>query len=330
MNKAIRLLAGVVLAGALAGCEWQSTPSGDASNTSGYFVNFSGVYRGAPGRFLVSNYSLASSSTSTTTPGTGSGGSTSQPFINESQGTAVGTATDPLVKISGNVSRIPVVAGTVSIFVYDQATGVLIGTFTDNGGGALAGTFLVGGVIQFAGSGEIVYATGAWFVNLALPGIQTTVRITASYRQNTTPESGSSTVTTTSDVHPGSTGTSIFSFTVQQDGSSIKLIDNNGMEYVGSAGTPVFTSDNLQTTTSSGSGSSSSSGTTVTPDGPVTMSFNATGTSLAGFTVNIVGSFNGFYQTDQRLINRTISGTWIEVGGKTGDIYGLADDSTAN
>jgi hypothetical protein len=44
----------------------------------------------------------------------------------------------------------------------------------------------------------------------------------------------------------------------------------------------------------------------------------------------MVGSFNGFYQTDQRLINRTISGTWIEVGGKTGDIYGLADDSTAN
>lgn len=327
MNKTIRLLAGVVLAGALAGCEWQSTPSGDASTTSGYFVNFSGVYRGAPGRFLVSNYSLASSATTTTTTSSGSGGSTSQPFINESQGTAAGSAIDPLVKISGNVSKIPVVAGTVSIFVYDNATSALIGTFTDNGAGALSGTFLVGGVIQFAGSGEIVYATGAWFVNLALPGIQTTVTIKASYRQNTTPESGPS-ETPSSDVHPGSTGVSIYSFTVQQDGSSIKIIDNHGMEYIGSAGTPVFTSENLQPTTTSDS--SSSSGTTLTPDGPVTMSFNATGTSLAGFTVNMVGSFNGFYQTDQRLINRTISGTWIEVGGKTGDIYGLADDSTAN
>ena len=327
MNRAIRLLAGVVLAGALAGCEWESTPSGDSSSTSGYFVNFSGVYRGATGRFLVSNYSLSSSST--TTPDTGSGGSTSQPFVNENQGTAVGSATDPLVKISGNVSKIPVVPGTVSIFVYDNATSALIGTFTDNGAGSLAGTFLVGGVIQFSGSGEFVYATGAWFVNLALPGIQTTVTIKASYRQNTTPESGSSTVTTSSDARPGSSGTSIYSFTVQQDGSSIKIIDNNGMEYVGSAGTPVFTSENLETSTSSGSGSSSS-GTTVTPDGPVSMSFNATGTSLAGFTVNMVGSFNGYYQTDQRVINRTISGTWIEVGGKTGDIYGLADDSTAN
>jgi hypothetical protein len=322
MKKAIRLLAGVVLAGALAGCEWESTPSSEATSSSGYFVNFSGVYRGAPGRYLVSSYSLSSSST-TTGGGTSSGGSSSVAFVNENQGSASGSSALPLTKFGGNLAKIPVVSGSVTIFMRDASTSTLIGTFNDTGAGQLQGTALLEGVVPISGLGEINYATGAWYINLSLPGLTGSFSLSASYRQDTTPESDSSTVDT-GTVSSGATGGTIYSFTVQQDGSSISIIDNNGKQYFGTAAAPVFTSENLQSSTSG------STTETVTQDGPVTMSFNATGTSAAGFTVNIVGSFNGLYTDGQRVTGRTISGTWIEVGGKTGDIYGLADDSTAN
>jgi hypothetical protein len=265
-----------------------------------------------------------SSSSSTDSGDTSGGGSTSAAFINENQGSASGSSALPLTKFGGNLIKIPVVAGSVTIFMRDASTSGLVGTFNDTGAGQLQGTALLEGVVPISGLGEINYATGAWYINLALPGLTGSFTLSASYRQDTTPEAGPST-TPSGTATPGSTG-SIYAFTVQHNGSSMKIIDNNGMEYVGSAGTPVFTSENLETQTAS----SGTTTETISQDGPVTMSFSVTGTSIAGFTVNMVGSFNGFYTEDQRLINRTISGTWIEVGGKTGDIYGLADDSTAN
>jgi len=106
-------------------------------------------------------------------------------YKGEYQGTAAGNAVFPLVKIEGTMAQLPVKAGSVTIVLrdlsYGYGYGTALGTFTDDGVGQLSGTFLVGGVIQFPGSGVINYSTGAWYLNLALPGIQEGIKIIANY-----------------------------------------------------------------------------------------------------------------------------------------------------
>jgi hypothetical protein len=56
-------------------------------------------------------------------------------------------------------------------------------------------------------------------------------------------------------------------------------------------------------------------------------SFSASGTSAAGIQVKMVGTFQGVVQGGGAAISladRRMYGTWIESGGKTGDINGEA------
>lgn len=60
-------------------------------------------------------------------------------------------------------------------------SGALVGTFIDNGAGQLQGTALREGVVPLAGLGDINYTTGAWHVNLELPGLVGTFSWRASW-----------------------------------------------------------------------------------------------------------------------------------------------------
>lgn len=165
-------------------------------------------------------------------------------------------------------------------------------TLSDNGSGGLDGN--VGGA-----SGSISYSSGAWSITLpaAIPG-QT---ISASYTYN-----GSS------NPNPGSSGGPIYSFTVFQQGNTLQITDNNGAVYEGNFGSVSTTSG-------------ASSGTVGTVEGQ----FNASGTSAAGYSVSMAGTFRGVF-SDDVLADRTMQGTWIEDGGVTGNIQGYADDITVN
>jgi hypothetical protein len=299
MKHVVRNFILMVLGIGFAGCEWGGSGDDNSWNDSGAIANFNGSYRGGgSGGYLVSVYSTASSSTP--------GGTAT--ISGESIGTGDGSSTT----FGGTLTYAPVVAGSLSI----TAAGGF--SFSDAGDGTLNGS--VSGT-----SGTIAYPSGGWTINLGGGFIAAGGAITATY---TVTNAGSS----SSGSSQGSTDP-IYAFNVQQSGNKIKIIDNNGSVYEGSMG-------DMRTTGNLGSGSSG--GTYVNGD-QVIASFSASGKSAAGMFVNLTGSFQGTVQgvssvtttsgsttttkTSMALANRRIVGTWIEDGGKTGDISGVSDSA---
>lgn len=308
---------------ALVGCEWGGGGDNNSWNDSTSIANFSGSYQ-ANGSYLVSDYtSSSSSSTGSSTTVTTAG---EVNVLNEDKGSI------PAVSFNGLCTLTPVKPGSFHLFI----TGGADGQLTDNGAGVLAGSVNKGGGVTVLVSGTINYDNGAYGVSC--PPVAVNVigkNVTITYTQltggggSTTTSSGSSSSTS------GSSGKSIYSFNVQQSGNKVKIIDNNGSVYEGNLG-EIKTTGNL---------SSSASGAGFVNGDQIIAPFSAAGKSGSGMYVNLAGNFQGTVagvatvseksgstvtrKTSFALSDRVILGTWIEDGGKTGDIKGVSG-SAAN
>ncbi len=308
MKHLVRNALVAVIGVALAGCEWSGGGGSDGGGSwsSRYnFVNFSGNYRGAGGGgFLVSEYT-----------GTAITSGSSDTSVGNESGEDGGSTGANKVLFTGQTDKRPVKADTFSIVI-----GSVDGAASDNGAGQLSGTFKIGAT-NLAASGTIQYDTGAWRLQLAPPGISADRPIYLTYNYIIGGSSGGS-----SSGSAGSSGVSIFAFNVQQEGNKLKIVDNNGSVYEGSFGS-------VRTT---GGTDQDSSNATFNNGDEVIASFGASGTSKAGIGVQMTGNFQatitgvsssssgGTTTTKMTLSGRRILGTWIEDGGKTGDINGAA------
>jgi hypothetical protein len=227
--------------------------------------------------------------------------------------------------VSGKLSYPPVVPGSVSI----TASGSL-GSFsvTDDGSGNLGGSsFNVPGSSPVTVSGKIVYNTGAWYLNLGgNVDLSGSMDFTENYSQSVA--SGGSGSSST----PGSTKVTIYAFNVQQEGNKLRIVDNNGSVYEGNFGS-------VRTT---GGTDQDSSNATFNNGDEVIATYEASGKSAAGIKVQMTGNFQatitgvsssssgGTTTTRMTLSGRRIMGTWIEDGGKTGDINGAASSTSVS
>ena len=191
---------------------------------------------------------------------------------------------------AGVLSSTPVLAGSLTIAVGSSYS------VRDNGSGGLTGSGL---------QGTIDYSTGAWTIDFYGNTVPQNTDIIASYN---TYKPG-----TEADDKSGTTGKTIYSFVVAQEGENLAITDNNGCSYQGSMGSVRSTSGGTQTTP---------------VDGDVIVAqFTASGVSAAGMTVTIAGNFQGVVvagTADFSLTSRQMLGTWIEDGGQTGDVKGTA------
>lgn len=279
MKKTLAVIAIFGVGIFMTACDWTSGGGVDSWNSRYNWVNFSGVYRGIGGGVLVTDFSV--------TPGTP--GSTNT--VSESAGTTDGDS----VVYRGRLNRRPVVAGSVTIAVVGFVT------FEDDGSGTLTGS------IPNA-QGAIDHGTGAWSIDLPFaprPGAE--INITYQYTVAGTEGDGS--------AGPGSSGAAIRSFTVFQEGETLRITDNNGALYKGKFGS-------VRTTGGEGATGRLVSGETIVAQ------FTARGTSAAGVEVRMTGTFQGVVGgvsaagDSGSLANRQMFGTWIEPGGRTGDING--------
>lgn len=200
---------------------------------------------------------------------------------------------------SGSLNHESIVPGSVTIIAGGY-------TLTDNGSGVLSG----GG-----GSGTIGYGSGTWSIDMGSHIINSGVAIYANYEYTVAGSSGSG------SAGSGTSGFTIYSFSVQQQGQTISIVDNKGCTYEG----------NFGSIRSTGGADQNNQATPATGD-TVTGTFEASGVSAAGFEVKMVGTFQGVVGAGSAgvfsLGNRQIFGTWIEEGGRTGDINGEASPIT--
>lgn len=140
------MIAGLLLTVGLSACDWSSGGGAESWNDSFNWVNFSGVYRGAGGNPVVSEFG-------------GDGGNIQ--VNNEVVATGDGSRT----AFAGSLNNRPVVAGSVSI----TAAGF---TLSDQGDGTLAG----GGK-----TGSISYETGSWSITLTPAAPDAGSAVVASY-----------------------------------------------------------------------------------------------------------------------------------------------------
>lgn len=275
------------------GCEngWSFGGSSQNWNSSQGWVDFSGRYQPSiAGRWLVSDYSSSSSATSS---------------VHE----VLFTSNPGQTFYSGAVNVNGAVGSTIVGFVGD------VGTFNVSAAGVVsAGT--IAGV-----SGNIALSTGAF--GITIPVTQSTnVVFSITYAK-----SGSSL--------PGGTppegGIAISAFDVTQEGNTLRIIDNNGSIYEGNLG--AYTTLGSTPTGDTTNGIAGHGGQTAT------VQYEVNGVSAAGMNVQMVGnllaqvsqsvSIIGGAATNivviQQTWNRFIRGTWLEQGGKSGNIDGQAD-----
>ena len=187
---------------------------------------------------------------------------------------------------SGRLSKTPITPGSVTISV--GSTFVL----RDNGAGGLSGSGI---------TGTIDYDTGAWSIDYAAATVPANAVISAVYQ-------------TTSGDGRGSTGVAIHTFTVHQEGNILRITDNFGRLYNGVFGSVRATG-----------GADQDNQATPEVGDTVIGQFEVSGSSAAGRAVTMVGTFQGVVSGGLVLSQRTMSGTWIEDGGKkSGDILGTA------
>ena len=105
------------------------------------------------------------------------------------------------------------------------------------------------------------------------------------------------------------TGKAVRILTVSQKGQRITIRDNAGGSFTGTISAPL-----------------SAMGKNITTnliDGAVVeASFSASGKSGAGLNTTLTGTFQGWVMAGPAFSRRTITGTWIEEGGRTASIYG--------
>lgn len=308
----------VVMGVALAGCEWGGGGDDNSWNDSTSIANFSGSYRGGNGS-LVSDYS-ASTPTVIATPS--SSGISYVLYTSENGGN-----TGPnRVSLSGKTQHGLVKPGSVTIIF-----GGVSGSAFDDGTGGMHGSYVFGPTNFPVTGGHIEYDTGVWTLQFTPPGLPVSQPITVNYSAAGAVTSGGS-----SSSNSGSGNSfNIYAFNVQQSGNKLKIIDNNGSVYSGSFG-DVKTTGNL---------SAGSSGAGFVNGDQVVAPFSAAGKSASGMYVNLTGNFQGtvagvttvsetsgstiIRKTSFALSERVILGTWIEDGGKTGEIRGVSP-SAAN
>lgn len=270
------------------GCDWTTGGGVESWSERWNWVNFSGVYRGADGGLLISDHS-----TQRDRPDAENGPTET---IRTVRGERVGTGNGVDTVFRGSLRNRPVAPGTVSI----SAAGF---NLVDNGERGLVG----GGK-----TGTIDYSTGAWSITLTPAAPDAGSSILASYDYITTQ--------TPQQEDRGRSGTTqrpVYTFSVQQEGQRLQITDSNGAVYEGQLG--------------SIRGSGGFRGDGEPPNGETIISqFEARGISAAGFEVKITGSFSavvGFADEGRYMLTtRRLNGTWIESGGRTGDVRGESTD----
>lgn len=191
---------------------------------------------------------------------------------------------------NGTLAHRGIEAGTVSIDTEIVGIGPI--SLTDDGSGVLAG----GG-----GAGTIIYSTGAYSVTFTGP-VVAGAAVAARYEYT--------------QASSGSSGIAIVTFSVTQEGNRLTIVDNNGSVYNGNFGS-------VRTTQGTSRDTPTDAGAPAVGD-TVIGSFEANGTSAAGASVTITGTFQGTVGAQLQLEGRVIRGTWIEKNGKTGDVNGAA------
>lgn len=301
---------------ALVGCEWGGGGDDNSWNEGGSIANFSGSYQAGSG-LLVSDYSTSGGSVTT------SEGTTYVSYTGEDGGNTGANR----VSLQGKTLHGLVKPGSLTIVF-----GGVSGSAYDDGDGNVKGSYVLGATNLAVTSGHIEYDTGVWVMQLTPPGLPVSQSITLNYAAAGAASSGGS---SSGGGSGASGGISIYAFNVQHSGNKIKIVDNNGSVYEGSFG-------EMRTT---GNASSGSSGVTLAEGDKVIAPFSAAGKSAAGVHVNIAGSFEGTVtsvqstseksgsttvtKTSFTLTNRVISGTWIEDGGKSGNIQGVSGSSSS-
>lgn len=281
------------LAAGLAGCNWETGNDATSWSSSYDWVNFSGVYRGIGGGLLVTDY--------TTTPSIP--GVTNVYTASESGGTL------PIrgISASGQVSHGAIVPGSFMITVGT------IATLSDPG---------KAGVLTGNGTGTVNYEGGTWSFTLDTfdPDKANSIHISYSYVVS---RDGSS----SGGAESGATRISVYSFNVSQQGQNLTIIDNNGSTFSGKIGQIRSLSGAQNTDIGQVAGDEEAQRAKITyyeselpADGDVIVAnFEASGISAAYVSVKIVGTFEGTVANGV-FTSRQLDGTWIEVGGKTGDI----------
>lgn len=167
-------------------------------------------------------------------------------------------------------------------------TPVTAGTFSISIAGIASGHSSAAGAITgtgLAATGSTVdFNTGFWTITLSAAPAAGGVDIVATYNAPGSNSSGA-----------GSSGVTISAFTIQQSGNQLIVTDNNGSVYKGTIGATSPASTNATY---------------------ATYGYDVSGVSAAGFNVEMVGTF---YTSST---NSAMSGTWLEQGGKTGNIDG--------
>jgi hypothetical protein len=181
---------------ALMGCDWSSGGGADGFNSSRIANSVAGVYR-AP---------TAGSPLVTDYASDGSGG------VQTVSGERIGTGDGSRTTFSGTLSRVVVVPGTVKVF----GSGF---TFSDDGSGNLVGSP--------SGSGSITYDNGAISVDFGGTAPDSGDAITVDYSYQAEFNAG---------VGSGASATTIYSFSVRQNGDRVTFTDNNGDSYSGRLG----------------------------------------------------------------------------------------------
>lgn len=292
----------------LTGCEWTSG-GGDASsgNWNGRFniFDFGGIYRGANGGLLVTDYTSDPGSIGTTNT------------VQETVGSGNGTQT----VFAGILSHGSIIPGQVSF----SAAAVI---YRDNGAGLLIPN------VAIAKTGSVSYATGQFALDFGGMAPAAAVPIVATYEFSVSgiPSTG---------TPAGSTQIKIYMFQVMHQGEHIRLTDNTGAIYDGRIitikssggknsevpGEATFSNNEQIAATFEVSGTSAA-GMQVKIAGIFmgtvrVVSSGGTGTSTGTGTSATTAS------TSTTLENRELQGTWIEAKGKTGNVHGYATASVA-
>lgn len=283
------------LAAGLAGCEWSTGDDATSWSSSYDWVNFGGVYRGIGGGLLVTDY--------TTTPSIS--GVTNVYSTTESGGTMPKQGT----LASGQMAHHPIVPGSVMITVGNNAT------LSDPG---------KAGILTGNGSGTVNYEGGTWSIEIdpALADWDKANPISVSYSYTVSTDGSSS-----SGAESGATRISVYSFTVNHQGQNLTIVDNNGSTFSGkisqvrslsgaqNSDIPQVVDDEIAARAKATYYESE-----LPADGDVIVAnFEASGISAAYVPVQIVGTFEGTVSAGV-FTSRQMDGTWIETGGKTGNI----------
>ena len=225
----------------------------------------------------------------------------------------IATGNGSSTAFSGSLDRSPIVAGSVTISAPPAFT------LTDpDSDGTLSGT---GG-----SSGTINYSTGAFSLDFGGSAIDAGSDITASYTFLEATEGTDA----TSDSHTsGTSGAKIYSFSIEQNGNTIRIIDNNGNTYDGKLGTSQIVSQETVSETQQKlqeviqfNAQGLAGGTKVKLVGVFNVSeviFFAAGVTQNGDSGDVSASLTETFRT----VSLSMAGTWIEESGTTANIHAI-------